>query len=312
MVSSDQTELFRAMVKATRKRVGQPRASTSITTDILKQSAKKKGTPFGRQAREIAHSISKLQNFIDDVKKDYLDLSRQVTASEGRMTERERDQVEKEAQDLAFVCNSAISTLRSEADTIMQVEGKNHLAQLNEHRQGVILLLQEYLAKTTRQLQLLQSARARLAQERQRMARPQLKTTAQQKGVKTTIATPDDLYGTPDEEFESSLSVEERLVLEQENHRLLEELNELTDSVKEAEKKVIEIARLHQIFSENVLKQAHDLDHIYDTTVETTENVVAGNEKLQQAINDGFDFRVWVLFFLLMCSFSLLFLDWYG
>lgn len=30
-----------------------------------------------------------------------------------------------------------------------------------------------------------------------------------------------------------------------------------------------------------------------------------------QAIKNNAGFRVWVLFFLVMCSFSLLFLDWY-
>lgn len=32
---------------------------------------------------------------------------------------------------------------------------------------------------------------------------------------------------------------------------------------------------------------------------------------LPQAIKNNAGFRVWVLFFLVMCSFSLLFLDWY-
>lgn len=31
-----------------------------------------------------------------------------------------------------------------------------------------------------------------------------------------------------------------------------------------------------------------------------------------QAIKNNAGFRVWILFFLVMCSFSLLFLDWYG
>lgn len=37
-----------------------------------------------------------------------------------------------------------------------------------------------------------------------------------------------------------------------------------------------------------------------------------GNAHLcPQAIKNNAGFRVWVLFFLVMCSFSLLFLDWY-
>lgn len=32
---------------------------------------------------------------------------------------------------------------------------------------------------------------------------------------------------------------------------------------------------------------------------------------LHKAIKNNAGFRVWILFFLVMCSFSLLFLDWY-
>ena len=43
-----------------------------------------------------------------------------------------------------------------------------------------------------------------------------------------------------------------------------------------------------------------------------TENVKDGNEELRKAIQNQASIRVYVLFFLLVMSFSLLFLDWYN
>jgi hypothetical protein len=50
-------------------------ASTPVTRDILKTTRGKR-TPFFEQAIEICKSIKKLQIFLYDVRKDYLDMSR--------------------------------------------------------------------------------------------------------------------------------------------------------------------------------------------------------------------------------------------
>lgn len=42
------------------------------------------------------------------------------------------------------------------------------------------------------------------------------------------------------------------------------------------------------------------------------ENVKDANEQIRQAIQRNAGLRVWVLFFLLVMSFTLLFLDWYN
>ncbi|XP_012579498.1 PREDICTED: syntaxin-18 [Condylura cristata] len=86
-----------------------------------------------------------------------------------------------------------------------------------------------------------------------------------------------------------SLSVPSRAVcfqFEQENQRLIGEMNSLCD--EEAE-----------------------IDSIHQLVVGATENIKEGNEDIREAIKNNAGFRVWVLFFLVMCSFSLLFLDWY-
>ncbi|KAK1798669.1 hypothetical protein P4O66_006955 [Electrophorus voltai] len=98
---------------------------------------------------------------------------------------------------------------------------------------------------------------------------------------------------------------------EQENQRLVNEMDSLVDEVRQIEGKVVEISRLQEIFAEKVLQQETEIDHIHQLVVGATENVKEGNEDIREAIKNNAGFRVWILFFLVMCSFSLLFLDWY-
>lgn len=122
-----------------------------------------------------------------------------------------------------------------------------------------------------------------------------------------------DNTGDPWEEgrVEDELSPEEIQMFEQENQRLVSEMNSLVDEVRQIEGKVVEISRLQEIFAEKVLQQETEIDNIHQLVVGATENVKEGNEDIREAIKNNAGFRVWILFFLVMCSFSLLFLDWY-
>lgn len=108
------------------------------------------------------------------------------------------------------------------------------------------------------------------------------------------------------------ISPEELQILEQENAALLNELNTLSQEVEQVESSVVQIAQLQEIFTEKVLLQEKDIDRIGNLIVNTTENIKGGNEQVRQAIQNSADFRAWVLFFIMVMSFSLLFLDWYN
>ena len=109
-----------------------------------------------------------------------------------------------------------------------------------------------------------------------------------------------------------SFSPEEAQMFEQENAELFNELNSLASEVSQIEGKVLEIAKLQEIFAEKVLEQETDIESIEHTTVGTTENITKGNEEIREAIKNSAGFRVWILFFLITCTLSLLFLDWYN
>jgi syntaxin 18 len=81
---------------------------------------------------------------------------------------------------------------------------------------------------------------------------------------------------------------------------------------RQIEGRVVELSRLQEVFTERVLEQAGNIERIQDTLVGSTENVREGNEQIREAIKSNAGFRVWILFFLVVCSVSLLFLDWYS
>lgn len=58
--------------------------------------------------------------------------------------------------------------------------------------------------------------------------------------------------------------------------------------------------------------QKSDIERIVTTVVGATENIKDANEQIKQAIQRNAGLRVWVLFFLIVMSFTLLFLDWYN
>ena len=111
---------------------------------------------------------------------------------------------------------------------------------------------------------------------------------------------------------EEELSPEELQILEEENQKLFHNLMNVKDTVQQIETKVVKIAELQSVFAEKVLAQKNDIDLISENAVKSTENVKDGNEELRKAIQNQSSVRVYVLFFLLVMSFSLLFLDWYN
>ena len=111
---------------------------------------------------------------------------------------------------------------------------------------------------------------------------------------------------------EEEMSPEEANMMEMENEKLIDHLSSLTNQVDQVQSKVVKIAELQSIFTEKVLQQAESLEKVAEEAVSTTENVKEGNEAIRQAIQNKASYRVYILFIILVFSFSLLFLDWYN
>ncbi|XP_041639108.1 syntaxin-18 isoform X2 [Cheilinus undulatus] len=239
------------------------------------------------------------------------------------MTDNERDQIDQDAQIFMRTCSEAIKQLRSEAEK--QVTS----LQVKEHRGAVLDLIEMYLKGVCKLYSEQRAIRVKRMVDKKRLSRlapehhsrvektPEVEPTEEkivkeessEKSLSEVMDNPVNLW--EEGRVEDELSPEEIQMFEQENQRLVSEMNSLVDEVRQIEGKVVEISRLQEIFAEKVLQQETEIDNIHQLVVGATENVKEGNEDIREAIKNNAGFRVWILFFLVMCSFSLLFLDWY-
>ncbi|KFQ67893.1 Syntaxin-18, partial [Phaethon lepturus] len=277
----------------------------------------------------ISH-IGKLKDFLLQHRKDYINAYSHIMSEYVRMTDTERDQIDQDAQIFMRTCADAIHQLRTEAHKGVQS------AQVKDHRTAVLDFIEDYLKRVCKLYSEQRAIRVKRVIDKKRLSRLEPEQSNVSKSPfspgKSSQNSLDDseeklsaeeskdrnlpdaqsnlgLWG--DGKGEDELSPEEIQMFEQENQRLVGEMNNLFDEVRQIEGKVVEISRLQEIFTEKVLQQETDIDNIHQLVVGATENIKEGNEDIREAIKNNAGFRVWILFFLVMCSFSLLFLDWY-
>ncbi|ERE89833.1 syntaxin-18-like protein [Cricetulus griseus] len=303
----DITLLFRASVKTVKTRnkalgVAVGGGADGSRDELFRRSPRPKGD-FSSRAREVISHIGKLRDFLLEHRKEYINAYSHTMSEYGRMTDAERDQIDQDAQIFMRTCSEAIQQLRTEgvcklyseqrAIRVKRVVDKKRLSKLepepNTKRKEPP---SEKASQTASQDSEEKSAAEELPEKPVAEAQPELGTWGDGNG-------------------EDELSPEEIQMFEQENQRLIGEMNSLFDEVRQIEGKVVEISRLQEIFTEKVLQQETEIDSIHQLVVGATENIKEGNEDIREAIKNNAGFRVWILFFLVMCSFSLLFLDWY-
>ncbi|KAM3938692.1 syntaxin-18 [Leptodactylus fuscus] len=326
-MAADITLLFRASVKTVKTR-NKALGVSLPETDLLKKSRPR--AEFSGKARDVINNIGKLKDFLLEHRKDYINACSQMSKF-SRMTDSERDQIDQDAQTFMRACSDAIQQLRTEAckETIS--------TQVKEHRLAVLDFIEDYLKRVCKLYSEQRAIRVKRMVDKKRLSRlepeqvnklksspsaetitlpnPEAKEEGKSPGEETAERTLADAHNTSglwdDGRGEDELSPEEIQMFEQENQRLVSEMNTLFDEVRQIEGKVVEISRLQEIFTEKVLQQETEIDNIHQLVVGATENIKEGNEDIREAIKNNAGFRVWILFFLVMCSFSLLFLDWY-
>nr|XP_043879657.1 syntaxin-18 isoform X2 [Solea senegalensis] len=318
----DITLLFKASVKTVKTRNKAIGIGFDSTKDeIFKRSRPKSG--FSPRAKEVISNITKLKDFLLQHRKDYVSAGSLISSDLTRMTDNERDQIDQDAQIFMRTCSEAIKQLRNE-------EKKITSTQIKEHRGAVLDLIEKYLRGVCKLYSEQRAIRVKRMVDKKRLSRlapehhsrvekprevePVEGKTVKEEGSEKSVSevldnTVEHLW--EEVRVEDELSPEEIQMFEQENQRLVSEMNNLVDEVRQIEGKVVEISRLQEIFAEKVLQQESEIDNIHQLVVGATENVKEGNEDIREAIKNNAGFRVWILFFLVMCSFSLLFLDWY-
>lgn len=320
---ADITPLFKASVKTVRTRnkalgLGKENGKSTLLPHARQKS------DFSQKTKEVTASITKLRDFLLKHQKDYVNASSHLSSSVSLMSDSERDQIDQDAQEIIKTCSDSIRLIKGEAQRQRVSE------QVRSHREAVFDLLDAYLKgvckiyseqRAIRVKRVVDKKRiSRLQPEHMIMSKPASSTNQEQNSEERLNSSQneanrvalDETEGTERVNFDEEFSPEEIEAFEQENQSLFNEMTNLVDEVRQIEGKVVEITKLQEVFAEKVLTQSADIDRIAETAMTVTENIKQGNEDVRQAIKNTASLRVWILFFLVMCSFSLLFLDWYS
>ncbi|XP_074640339.1 syntaxin-18-like [Tubulanus polymorphus] len=343
---ADITNLFKATVKAVRSRQKaqnkQKDAEKNHQQHHIFPTSRQK-SEFSQKAKDLVGNISKLRDFLMEHRKNYVNAGNHLTNESNHMTDDERDRIDLDAQTFIQTCQETIRILRMEAFN------NKISSQMKEHREAMFDLIQTYLKGICKIYSEQRAIRVKRAVDKKRISRLEpvekkvrhsrsvepsdsstsvdsdttnssLKNVDPIKTASPSIITPPVKERPPAPKFipttfgeeEDELSPEEINAFEQENQQVYHEMNSIVDEVRQIEGKVVEISRLQEIFADKVLEQEGDINRIADTAVGTTENIKEGNEEIREAMKNNASFRVWILFFLVVLSFTLLFLDWYN
>lgn len=308
--------LFKASVKAV-KMTNKNMRSKEMPTNILRNTRDTNLT----KARDIVKQVVKLQEILLENRNAYLNVVNYLSTDK-TMTETTRQKIDSMAQELVNSCTLQLNAYKEE------ISKQNISKQKIEHYSNIIDSIEKYLKSVSKMYAETKAIRVKRVIETHKLSKLESKPLGEDNLLHTNkpneqltnVAKPDgtvkkniiSLPAPAIEDIETQLSAEEMQMFESENEHLFNELNSLSDEVKQIESKVVHIAELQELFSEKVLQQEGDIERIATTVATSTDNVKDANEQIRQAIQRNAGLRVWVLFFLLVMSFSLLFLDWYN
>uniref|UniRef100_T1IIR1 Syntaxin-18 n=1 Tax=Strigamia maritima TaxID=126957 RepID=T1IIR1_STRMM len=321
----DVTVLFKACVKTVKTRNKALGLGPAANIDLEKKNKHKTKTEFYIKAKELVNCISKLQEFLLDHRKNYINTNNLISDSSS-MSDVQRDQIDSEAQNIIRQCSHNIREFHAQG--FVQNEQGN--SQLLQHKDAVVSLLSDYLKKICKIYTEQRAIRIKKIIDLQKMSKletkekhitksptestihSELQFPHSQSKSQLNLDTDDKPSDTSHFKDEDILSPEEIQMFEQENEKLFEEFTSLTADIRQIEGKVVEISKLQEVFADKVLEQGKDIELMADNVMGTTETIRDANEELREAMKKNATFRVWILFVLLVLSFSLLFLDWYN
>ncbi|KAA0709811.1 Syntaxin-18 [Triplophysa tibetana] len=311
-MAADITLLFKASVKTVKTRnkaLGLIDSASRDEPSCARRNTRQRNG-FSCKAKEVISNISKLKDFLLQHRKDYVNAGSFMSPDVSHMTDNERDQIDQDAQTFMRTCADAIGQLRSEKDR--QVVS----AQVKDHRAAVLDLIEVYLKGVCKLYSEQRAVRVKRVVDKKRLSRLEPETPCKDKpqtdvednNDKSVSDSNVDLW--EDSRVEDDLSPEEIQMFEQENQRLVGEMNSLLDEVRHIEGKVVEISRLQEIFTEKVLQQDTEIDNIHQLVVGATENVcVRVCFILNFALQNATALRVWQLYGLSPACVSLWFLS---
>ncbi|CAI6343830.1 unnamed protein product [Macrosiphum euphorbiae] len=300
----DKTAVFKAYVKTIKTRNRAFGSPAPPQVDILKQR-KPRRDEFSRRAKDIVNDLVKLTDFLNRHFKDYIDV--QAFNQQTTLTDADRDKIDIGAQHIIKTCGQQLIVLKKSLT--------GDCSQIDDHRRQIIRYVEWRQKSVTKLFAEIKATRAQRCLEYENVSKLSNLTHGFEPPKETNNAAAVE-YEAADRQYaaqlDDELSPEELQMFEAENIEMYNELNQLSNEVRNIESKAVRIAELQELFTEKILEQDQDLERIDTIAVNTTENIIDANTEIRSAIQTNAGLRVYILFFILVLSFTLLFLDWYN
>ncbi|XP_053685107.1 syntaxin-18 [Sabethes cyaneus] len=325
----DITLLFRASVKTVRLK-----SDTFPLWDKSRILKRRPNMDFIQQAKQIRFQITQLKNLLLENRAAYMQFAHHLKNST-HMTDDERDIIDRESENIIQMCMARLIDFRANCCN----------ARCSKQTAELMDLIIETLTRYMNAVHQIANEQRRFRIQRELEMYNLLKLNSGHKftvlpnptsGREEALSVPkNSLYETVQDvnrqenklqlnvhntelfnsvvfDEDEELSPEDIQLFESENVQLYSELKGLSEEVEQIERNVSDITHLQQVFTEKVSLQKTDIERIANTVVGATENVKDANDQIKQAIQRNAGLRVWVLFFLIVMSLTLLFLDWYN
>lgn len=267
----DVTPLFKACVKTVRTR----NKAFGVQNDadknrILKNKPK---NIFIVRAKDITSQITRFRDFLLENRSAYLHFSKFMNSRED-MTDVERDQIDKGSQKIVNTCMHEIQEFKKET---RKYKGN---PQVLEFMDNVLKIMEDYLKKVCAIHSEQKALRVKRALDLRKLTKLEIEKKPPLERKRSSEIM-DELLGNTNRTVDSDvkenntvnnkntvaiatemdtstvseddqLSAEEMQMFESENLQLYNELNSLSEEVKQIESKVLHIAELQEVFTEKV------------------------------------------------------------
>lgn len=316
-VTMDITTLFKSSVRAVRTRNKALGTNTKPEDPNRIFPRTKETSKFESKAKDVVTKIAKLHQLLVESRMAYLDASIPGVNQVPKLSQADRSEFDSTTQMMIKGYSQYLQELRRENATVSTNQ------QTREHRVMVVNIVEQYFKTVNKTYQELRNQYIKRQQELNRVTKLEgdtmqslRKPSFSHENLDTPMDSPRTYSGYNEDDQRTdedglNFSAAEIQLLEKENKLLFNELNSLTEEVNQIHGQVVHIAGLQQTLTDKVLDQEKDIERIATTTVAATEHIREGNEQLRQALQGGSFFRLAIIFFLLVLSLSLLFLDWY-
>lgn len=305
------------------------------------QSRVKRYTPLD-DATSLVAKINKMKSHLTKYGHDYLNTYGCLPGA-SIMTDERRNKLDQDVEEFINICNEKMKILQSE------IRLGTNSAQVIEHRSAVIEMMMRILNDFVNYYTQLRTTRMKRSIEKAKYDKVECASGKMSPGPEyesisndtinlesltsslakedVSIASAsrssqsnDRLYSLEDIQQQSSLAAEhdtsispnELQTLALENDHIHDELITLNDEVKLIGKKVVQISKLQELFTEKVMEQEVELNSVHEKAIRSSENVREGNDMIRDAMMKNASTRVFILFYIITLGFTILFLDWYN